>query len=318
MADEKICFLALASIRGVGYWTLAHIAKSGTKFSTVLGFQDGTDAIALMKKHGARLESKDGGDWQQVRERALDRARMLFDELSDQGIKLLFASDLEFPRSLQDLADAPAWLFVQGDEKILSMPSIAAVGTRTPSDDGMWLCRFAGLCLSHWKAPTVSGLANGIDQLIHEMSIRASVPTVAVLGTGIFSEYPKGSRALRERIVDCGGAVITEYLPTDSYSGENFVRRNRIQAALAKVLIPVEWAQKSGTAHTVRYAASMNRPIAFLRLPDWEEKRTSFANGIAKNARTFTIPGEGEDFRQFISDALSGGKPPPLGQLKLI
>ena len=71
------------------------------------------------------------------------------------------------------------------------------------------------------------------------------------------------------RILARGGTVVTEYLPQQSYSAENFVRRNRLQAALAKVLVPVEWAAKSGTAHTVKYAADLGRPIACLQLPDW-------------------------------------------------
>jgi DNA processing protein len=192
------------------------------------------------------------------------------------------------------------------------MPCVTAVGTREPSEDGIWLCRFVGLCFESWRAPTVSGLAAGVDQVVHEMSPRARVPTIAVLGTGIFSEYPKGSASLRERILDCGGAVITEYLP------KNFVRRNRLQAALGRILIPIEWASKGGTARTVRYAGSLGRPIAGLRLPDWSEDRVVFSNTAAKTATTFTIPGQEKEFRRFVAQSLDGDNPPQLTQLSLI
>jgi DNA processing protein len=97
---------------------------------------------------------------------------------------------------------------------------------------------------------------------------------------------------------------VTEYLPQETYSAENFVRRNRLQAALSQVLVPIEWAARSGTAHTVRYAASLRRPIAGLRLPDWHKDRITFTNGAAAMATTFTIPGQEAEFRQFIANSL--------------
>lgn len=101
---------------------------------------------------------------------------------------------------------------------------------------------------------TVSGLATGIDQIAHIESLRYGIPTVAVLGNGMFVEYPSGSGRLKHQILASGGTIVSEYLPNQSYSSENFVRRNRIQAALCDTLVPVEWMIKSGTAHTVNFA----------------------------------------------------------------
>ncbi len=63
-----------------------------------------------------------------------------------------------------------------------------------------------------------------------------------------------------------GGLILTEYLPDQKPSQENFVRRNRIQAALSDVLIPVEWSLKSGTSHTVKYAAQLKEQYFALYL----------------------------------------------------
>lgn len=314
--SEQTALLALASIRGVGYWTLAHMAKAGVGFAAFLATNDTEEASAVLRTHGARLEHKTTGDWSTVRERALQRASLIQEELDTAGTRLIMAGDADFPSALNDLADAPASLFVGGNVSVLQEPSIAAVGTREPSEDGVWLCRFVGHCLRDWCAPTVSGLAAGVDQIVHEMSLRARVPTIAVLGTGICSEYPKGSADLRQRILDCGGAVVTEYLPNEKYSAENFVRRNRLQAALGRVLIPIEWAAKGGTAHTVRFAGSLGRPIAGLRLSDWPEGRVIFSNGAARNATTFTVPGQEVEFRGFVAKSLNGGPQP--AQLSLI
>jgi hypothetical protein len=111
--------------------------------------------------------------------------------------------------------------------------------------------------LADWRRASIS--------LAHEHSLRAGVPTIAVLGTGILDEYPKGSAIMRERIIADGGTIVTEYLPHISYSAKNFVQRNRLQAALGQVLIPVEWSRRSGTAHTVRFASALERPIACRR-----------------------------------------------------
>ncbi len=71
---------------------------------------------------------------------------------------------------------------------------------------------------------TVSGLATGIDQCCHYESLRYGIPTIAVLGNGIFVEYPKGSKELYRAIVSNGGAIVTEYLPEQTYSAENFCK----------------------------------------------------------------------------------------------
>jgi DNA processing protein len=307
--NQQLALLALCSIRGVGYWTLSRMAQTGTDFAAFLATRDSAEASHALRTFGAKLERKMAGEWNTVRNRALARANRILEDLTATGTRLVMAGSAEFPRALKDLSDPPAWLFVQGNLPLLTKPSVAVVGTRAPSDDGLWLCRFVGLCFQSWGAPTVSGLAVGIDSVVHELSLRAKVPTIAVLGTGIFSEYPKGAVALRDRILDGGGAIVTEYLPYETYSAENFVRRNRLQAALAQVLIPIEWAARSGTAHTVRYAAGLKRPIAGLRLPDWPKDRVMFSNGAAATATTFTIPGQEEQFRQFVAKSLQPTTP---------
>jgi hypothetical protein len=152
--------------------------------------------------------------------------------------------------------------------------------------------------------------------------LRFKVPTIAVLGTGILSEYPKGVMDLKERIVAGGGAIISEYLPHETYSAQNFVMRNRLQAALGRVLIPVEWNPKSGTAHTVRFAAALKRPIVYLRMPDWDENRMSLGkmSGIS-TARMFTIPGDEVELKDFVKSVISlpvqADKPTDKPQLSL-
>lgn len=311
---EALAFLTLAAIRGVGYKTLADLAGGGHRFAEVL---ENTPAEMLPRRAGDRRDTVPT-DWGTVLGEAQSDARKMGDRLTAMGVRLLFRDDSRFPRALLDLERPPHWLFVQGAMAPLTMPSVAIVGTRKPSADGLFLARYVGACLGDWPAATVSGLASGIDQLAHESSLSADVPTIAVLGTGILDNYPKGSDGLRRQILEAGGTIVSEYLPRASYSAENFVQRNRLQAALGRVLIPVEWARRSGTAHTVRFATRLKRPIACLRLPDWPVDRLVLEPGLGlETGEIFTVPREQTAFNDFVRVALGGSTVPPSGQFSL-
>jgi DNA processing protein len=312
---ERLAFLTLAAMKGIGHKTLFDLAEAGRGFAeTLAAGPAGLPSPA--RRPGAKADP--AGDWSALRETAGAEAARMHDLLAAIDVRLLLRSEPLFPAALLDLERPPHWLFVQGARALLDAPSVAIVGTRKPSADGLFLARYVGACLGDWPAATVSGLAAGIDQLAHESSLRAGVPTIAVLGTGILDTYPRGSGPLRERILGAGGAIVSEYLPRASYSAENFVQRNRLQAALGRVLIPVEWARRSGTAHTVRFATALKRPIACLRLADWAETRVMLEPGLgAESGQIFTLPREQAPFDRFVRMAVGDVMPPARGQLSL-
>lgn len=314
---ERIAFLALGAIKGVGFETLRRIAVSGKSFQNVLELDD----VAEVQKLLGRSELQSTGDtekvWRETRTQALSNAQRRCEELAFSNVSIMFPGDADFPSQLNDLRNAPRWLFVQGSREVLSKRSISVVGSRKVSKDGVWLTQYVGHSLSEFGVPTVSGLADGVDQLIHGASIDAGVPTIAFLGTGIFTDYPKGSERLRNEILASGGAIATEYLLKEGYSAANFVRRNRLQAALSRLLIPTEWATKSGTAHTVRFAHELSRPIAFLRTPaqpslGWVPREYEANNGF------FTLPKQQETFVKFVASYLSREPELKVTQLKLL
>lgn len=306
--DESIAFLALSGIKGVGYWTLFKLRQKSPSFAAILNEGSEARVRALLRAAGAQLDGAGQVKWHLARAAILKRAREVHDKLKCMGAQIIHRGLPGYPLALHDLPDAPYWLFVQGNVKVLHKPALTIVGTRNPTSDGLWLTQFVGGCLHQLKCPTVSGLAAGIDQVIHRASLRAGVPTVAVLGNGIFNDYPKGSEQLRAEIVAKGGAVVSEYLPNQGSSAENFVRRNRLQAALGCALVPTEWAVKSGTARTVKYSADLGRPIACLRMPDWDEARVPFEAVSSESKALFTMPGDEQKFRQFLRKALRSGK----------
>ena len=309
-------FLTLSAIRGVGHKTLFDLAEAGHRFADVLEAGP-SSALPHLRRPSAKPDAS-RLDWAAVRAEASERMARTRDHLQHIGVYLIFRDDPRFPRSLLDLERPPHWLFVQGSLAVLSMPSVTIVGTREPSEDGLFLARYVGACLADWRTATVSGLAAGIDQLTHESSLRAKVPTIAVLGTGILDNYPKDSHLLRDRILGAGGTIVSEYLPRASYSAANFVQRNRLQAALGRVLIPVEWARRSGTAHTVRFATELRRPIACLRLADWPVDQVLLEPGLGHGGgKIFTVPREQTAFDHYVRVAVGDVRPQVLGQLSL-
>lgn len=289
--NDQLLFLALCEIKGVGYWTLRKIIKDGT-LHFLTDNQSETDFYRHLRLAGAKIAHRplSGNEW---RQRLLQQGYRLQKELSDLGISVIHQTDPAFPPQLRVVDDPPYWLFVQGDVSTLRSPSVAIVGTRSPSADGIALSAIIGACLEHFRSPIVSGLAEGIDQAMHSAALAHHVPTIAVLGTGMFYNYPSGSDGLRNKICHDGGAIVTEYLPRDSYSAKNFVRRNRIQAGLSNITIPVEWRERSGTAHTVRFAYEAKRRIVCPRLEHWSDERHSeLIAAMQMGAEVFTLPKE--------------------------
>jgi len=313
--DETRSFLALSTVKGLGQKTLFAFANAGRRFSEVLdhGPDIELDRNAVRARADPPVSSR---QWSEICNDALARADVIGSQLDRLGVAIIFRENPRFPSQLLELERPPHWLFVQGEVELLQRPSVTIVGTRKPTPDGEFLTRYVGACLNDWGVPTVSGLAAGIDQLAHESSLRAGVPTIAVLGTGILEEYPKGAAPLRGHILGTGGLIVSEYLPHISYSAENFVQRNRLQAGLGRVLIPAEWQRRSGTAHTVRFATQLRRPIACLRLPEWPEERVMLEPGLGcETGKIFTVPREQVPFDRFVRSALGLSMPRQAAQL---
>ncbi|NOD63734.1 MULTISPECIES: DNA-processing protein DprA [unclassified Ruegeria] len=295
---EVLSFLALCDVRGVGFETLKKVARDRIGFSAFFDEDVESDVSQKILVNPTYARLKEHFSPTHMKNSSLDEARRKLDYMSRRRIKIVFPGDACYPRQLLGLRDVPRWLFVEGNEKALQAPAITAVGSRKVSAEGKWLATYFGFCLDELKAVTVSGLAEGIDQIVHRASLALGLPTVAVLGTGVLSDYPSGSAELRQRIVEGGGAVVTEYLPNDSVSAKNFVRRNRIQAALGRLVFPIEWSLKSGTAHTVKFATDLDRPLVFARAPT-QPQQDWIPRELYSSAGYFTVPKDHDKFIAF-------------------
>lgn len=303
--NQKIALLALSEIKGIGYWTLYKFVSNGGQLDELIGAGIKEDLEKSLKiKIGISPP-----DWKLFIDSLVNKATLALQNLKRNDTQILINGEPDFPKNLSDIPEPPQWIFVQGNLSLLSKSGVAIVGTRSPSDDGSLLTRECVALLANVGLPTISGLAVGIDQFVHEESLNKNIPTIAVLGTGIANNYPSGSMPLRREILAGGGTIVTEYLPHQSYSSENFIRRNRLQAALGSILIPIEWNIKSGTAHTVAYAHSYGRKIINVYLPNTYELRPELAFSEKKYSAKSILISDKERFLDEIKNSSIAIKP---------
>jgi hypothetical protein len=188
--EEVRSFLALSAIKGVGYKTLYAIADARKSFADVFHIEETDRAVNLLRSFGARVDGSLGVGWQAVRKQASERATHLIQFFLEHGSVLIFRNHKAFPHAFFDLENPPHWLFVRGNLDALCRPALAIVGTREPTDDGAFLARYVGSCLPYWGATTISGLASGIDQYVHEYSLLGQRPAESDLSKPLTEKTP--------------------------------------------------------------------------------------------------------------------------------
>ncbi len=166
-----------------------------------------------------------------------------------------------YPDILRQLSSPPLVLFLQGETKRLSQPSIAIVGSRRCSHAGKQIASDFAQQLSHHGWGVISGMATGIDTCAHQGALGGMAKTVAVIGTGPDKVYPVRNKRLFEDILEQGGAVVSEFWPGTPPRATHFPRRNRIIAGLSVGTLVIEAAIKSGTLITANLAIDMGREV---------------------------------------------------------
>jgi DNA protecting protein DprA len=297
ISPETIAFLALSSVDGIGYKTLYEIRKAGVRFQDVLAAPSQQFLLNMLAEANIRNSASLADRIISNQEVIALRARETFNGLESRRIRLIHETDPAFPPNLRDIEQPPGWLFVEGNSNLLNRPTVTIVGSRDANAHGVFLTQCVCYLLAETDICTVSGLADGIDREVHESSLDMGIPTIAVLGNGLNQQYPASASELRERILQAGGCIVSEYLLDDAPNRSSFVWRNRIQAGLSKVTIPTQWRLKSGTAHTVNFAINGGRRVIGVKLPVFPSgPEQEFLE--ERHMPTFRLPIEGEEFRE--------------------
>jgi DNA processing protein len=176
------------------------------------------------------------------------------------GARIVTCIDEAYPEGLKNIVDSPPVVYLSGDITEADTLGIALVGTRHPTPYGRMAAERFGREFGEHGITTVSGLARGIDTVVHSSTLDAGGRTIAVLGTGLAVHYPPENRKLEERIRS-SGCVVSEFPIQYPADRGNFPRRNRIISALSLATVVVEADIKSGALITARYCAEQGKDV---------------------------------------------------------
>ena len=178
------------------------------------------------------------------------------------GVTMLTPADEDYPQPLREIHDAPLCLYVRGSiPPEITQRSIAMVGTRNTSVYGAGMARHLAESAGYAGWVTVSGLAVGIDTIVHRATLDAGGKTIGVLGGGLARFHPQENIPLARDIVANGGAVITEFPMTFTPSRHSFPMRNRIISGLSLGTLVVEAGVNSGSLITAAQAIEQGKRV---------------------------------------------------------
>ena len=203
---------------------------------------------------------------------ARQTANLVFAKLKNEGVhrfgvRIHHAGD--YPMKLRDARHPIEMLYYKGTWELAETRSVAIVGSRNASDDGMARARRLARELVGKKFTVVSGLAAGIDQAAHRGAIEANGKTIAVVGTPLGTVYPKDHAGLQEHIAE--NHLLISQVPVLRYANQHppqnrffFPERNVTMSALTEATIIVEAGETSGTLTQARAAIYQGRKLFIL------------------------------------------------------
>ncbi len=254
MATDRIYWIALVHFRSFGAVRMSRLAAHFPSMERAFN----ASASELIE---AGIEPEIASRFLQERIHIdpQERAR----ELEVHGIQAITVKDDIYPSLLKEIYDPPAVLFVRGALPDPKRKCIAVVGSRKASRYGKRVIEELVPALAREGLVIVSGLAHGIDETAHDVTLRCGGTTIAILGSGVDTEsiYPSGNRALSSRILAAGGVIMSEFPIGSPPLKQHFPFRNRIIAGMCHGTLIVEAAIKSGSLITARCALEGGREV---------------------------------------------------------
>lgn len=235
-------------------------------------------------------------------------AEQELNEAARHGIRHVAFGEPSYPSLLRNIDDAPPFLLIQGTVDFESHPQVAIVGSRNASITGQKMANQIARDLSEAGYLTISGLARGIDTAAHKASLDKG--TVAVIAGGHLKLYPAENKDLARKIIDHGGAIISESPPAFVPRGKDFPRRNRIISGMSLGVVIIEAARRSGSLITARLANEQGRQV-FAVPGSPLDPRAEGTNDLIRNGATLIRSAEDilEDLRPTISNNSASDQP---------
>jgi DNA processing protein len=180
--------------------------------------------------------------------------------LTDPANRIVSLADEHYPKLLLEISDPPIILYVKGEVALLNRPTLAMVGSRNPTHQGIANALAFGREISDAGLTIVSGLALGIDAAAHKGGLAGKSSSIAVMGTGLDIVYPARNRELAHELA-LNGAIVSEFPLATPAVATNFPRRNRVISGFSRGCLVVEANVQSGSLITARCAIDQGREV---------------------------------------------------------
>lgn len=265
MRADLADWIALNLIRGIGPRTANQLLKEfGTPAQVFAASRLALEKFGL--KPNTIQELHDSS--------MLENANAEIERLEALHARVITLEDEDYPALLREIHDPPIALYVRGDlPKAYAQPCLAVVGSRRCSTYGVNTAQMLARDLAANGLTIVSGMARGIDAAAHRGALEAEGQTIAIVGTGLETTYPKEHKGLEAEIM-VQGAVISEFPLGTPPLPQNFPYRNRILSGLCFGVLVVEAAEHSGSLITARLAYEQGREV--FAVPGNITSQTSF------------------------------------------
>lgn len=257
--DDRITLLALCRIPKISWYLVAREAQR-------------PDGLRRLVTGILTEESKEARETKKVLEKHLSEIERLREEAAAivgstqaEGTKLTTVLDDDYPLNLRSIFNAPPFLFYRGElQAHEDARSVAVVGTRQASPDGLKRASKMARLLAEHRVTVLSGLARGIDMAAHEAALNAGGRTVAVLGSGLRKVYPPENAPLADRIAE-SGAVVSQFWPDSPPTQFSFPMRNITMSGMGQGTVVIEASATSGAKMQARLALEHGKKVFLIR-----------------------------------------------------
>lgn len=251
---DRADLLALCRVKGVSWHFIAREAQrpgGPERLLTGTASEGGPEAAQSLQLLG-----------QASRELAGHRqtASEMIASTAADGVGLTTVLDEDYPVNLRTIYNLPPFLFYRGQLEPEDAYSVAVVGTREASPEGLTRARRMAALLVEADVTVLSGLARGIDTAAHEGCLAAGGRTIAVLGSGIRRLYPPESEVLGARIAQ-NGAVVSQFWPDAAPTSYTFPRRNVVTSGMGQGTVVIEASATSGARMQARLAIEHGKQV---------------------------------------------------------
>lgn len=251
--EDRLKLLALCATKGVHWHVIAREAQRDGGLDRLLAGEVSED-------------SRDGGETRtRLREELptlgvrIDHAAREVEAAAEQaGAQLVTVLDEHYPPNLRVIPSLPPFLFYRGELRRDDARSVAVVGTRKPSEEGLRRASKLAQKLAEHGVTVISGLARGIDTAAHRATLAALGRTIAVVGTGILRTYPKENADLADRVSEAG-AVVSQFWPTAPPTRYSFPMRNAVMSGISQGTAVIEATATSGAKMQARLALEQGK-----------------------------------------------------------